>query len=104
MSILSQAFKAGKLFVWEANGRPQLMKLPENIYKASVGVDHIVAIGESGYLCHHLAISTPSDREPMVNSVTETQKTRSSPKYSSTSPSTTSRSRMQSLEKDTPSL
>jgi len=45
MSVLSQAFKAGKLFVWETNGRPQLMNLPEKIFKASIGTDHVVAIG-----------------------------------------------------------
>ena len=48
MSILSQTFKAGKLFVWEAKQVPKLMNLPENVFKASVGVDHVVAIGESG--------------------------------------------------------
>jgi hypothetical protein len=48
MSILSKTFKAGKLFVWEADVKPKLMNLPEKIFKASVGVDHIVAIGESG--------------------------------------------------------
>lgn len=48
MSILSKTFKAGKLFVWESGSKPKEMGLPEKIYKASVGVDHIVAIGESG--------------------------------------------------------
>ena len=45
MSILFKTFKAGKLFLWEANAKPKLVTLPENIYKASVGVDHVVAIG-----------------------------------------------------------
>ena len=45
MSILSKAFKAGNLFLWESNTKPTLMRLPEKIYKASVGVEHIVAIG-----------------------------------------------------------
>lgn len=45
MSVLSQVFKAGKLFLWESNNTPQLMNLPEKIFKASIGTDHVVAIG-----------------------------------------------------------
>ena len=59
MSILSQTFKAGKLFVWEAKQVPKLMNLPENVFKASVGVDHVVAIGESGYYFTYIAIFIP---------------------------------------------
>ncbi len=46
MSILSKTFKAGRLFVWDSNNsKPKQMNLPEKIFKASVGPDHIVAIG-----------------------------------------------------------
>ena len=80
MSILSKAFKAGKLFVWEANARPKLMNLPENVYKASVGVDHIVAIGESGYPISHTVIFTLLGRGPMGSWAMETPKISKSPK------------------------
>lgn len=38
-------FRAGKLFLWEAKQKPALAKLPENVIKASVGPEHIVALG-----------------------------------------------------------
>lgn len=89
MSILSKTFKAGKLFVWESGAKPKLMELPEKIYKASVGVDHIVAIGESGYHINNVEIFTPSAQGPTENLVMEIRKIRISRKLLSISKSIT---------------
>jgi hypothetical protein len=49
MSVASKLFRAGRVFVWEAKGEPKCLNLPELVTKTSVGPEHIVAIGESGY-------------------------------------------------------
>ena len=45
---MSGALRAGRLFLWEAKNAPKMVKLPEAVNKASVGPDHVLAIGESG--------------------------------------------------------
>lgn len=77
MSILSQAFKAGRLYVWETDTLPKLMDLPEKVYKASVGVDHIVAIGESGYPSFNSATFILSGLAQMENWATGIRRIRS---------------------------
>lgn len=58
MSVASKLFRAGRLFVWEGKEQPKCLKLPELITKTSVGPNHIVAIGESGYPSHQLETCT----------------------------------------------
>jgi hypothetical protein len=52
MSAASKLFRAGRVFIWEGKSQPSCLKLPELITKTSVGPEHIVAIGESGYHKH----------------------------------------------------
>lgn len=42
---MKNLYQAGKLFLWEAKQKPALCKLPENIIKASVGPEHVLALG-----------------------------------------------------------
>jgi hypothetical protein len=66
---MNNILKAGRLFLWEAKEQPRCVNIPELISKVSVGPEHVVALGASGYELFNSAISIRLEVEVTENLV-----------------------------------